>query len=236
MNNMKRFPFITIILATLALIAGALPALTNALEFTREAFARGEIWRLWTAHLTHFDAAHLRWDVFALLLLGPMAERGSRRDWVVAIFVSAPLIGLAVWWLQPHFEVYRGLSGIDCAAYGVTAGHLLRDGWRERHWPTLALGLLACAGVMAKCGYELVAGQPFFVGDTDAFSPVPLAHLVGAATGALVAVVPACIQSRRSSRVTKPFRDSLGMAVQRLRPCIKNPCLWSCCSSSSRRQ
>ena len=184
---MKHIPFVTFSLATLALITGASPAMPGALEFSRDAFSRGEIWRLWTAHFTHFDAAHLRWDVFALLLLGSMAEMKSRRDWLVAIIVSAPLIVLAVWWLQPRFEVYRGLSGLDCAAYGVVAGRLLREGWRERHWPVLSLGLLACAGALAKCGYELLTGQPLFVGATETFSPAPLAHLVGAATGVLSA-------------------------------------------------
>ncbi|MDF9828389.1 rhomboid family GlyGly-CTERM serine protease [Ereboglobus sp. PH5-10] len=186
---MKRLPFITLSLAVFALIVGALPSFTSAFEFTRESFARGEIWRVLTAHLTHFDAAHLRWDVFALLLLGSMAELKSRRDWLVALAVSAPLITLAVWILQPHFETYRGLSGLDCAAYGVVAGHLLRDGWRERHAPTLALGVLACGGALAKCGYELITGNPFFVGETDAFAPVPLAHLVGASIGVLTVFV-----------------------------------------------
>jgi len=183
---MKRIPFITLALAAFALVCGAMPALAGSLEFSRETFARGEIWRLWTAHLTHFGAAHLRWDVFALLLLGSMAELKSRRDWIAAVVVSAPAIVLAVWWLQPQFTVYRGLSGIDCAAYGVVAGHLLREGWRERRGFSLALGAVACAGALAKCGYEVVTGNPFFVGATTAFAPAPLAHLVGVAVGMAV--------------------------------------------------
>ncbi|MDR1011701.1 MAG: rhombosortase [Opitutaceae bacterium] len=201
---MKRIPFITLIFAALAIFAAALPGGTGVLEFTRDAFARGEIWRLFTAHLTHFDAAHLRWDAFALLLLGSMAEWNSRRDWLVTILVSAPLITLAVWIIQPHFEVYRGLSGIDCAAYGVVAGHLLRDGWRPRHWPTLALGMLACGGALAKCGYELITGNPFFVGATDAFAPVPLAHLAGATIGVLVVFASDAAMRLRSRANVSP--------------------------------
>jgi len=128
---MKCIPFFTLTLACIAAGVAVLPpAVAGALEFSREAFARGEVWRVWTAHLTHFGAGHLQWDLFALLLLGAMAEMRSRRDWVVAVAVSAPVIVLGVWWLQPQFEVYRGLSGIDCAAFGVVAGHLLREGWR----------------------------------------------------------------------------------------------------------
>ena len=244
-DKMKRIPVITLSMASAALLAGALPDIAHVLEFSREAFARGEIWRLWTAHLTHFGAGHLRWDVGALLLLGSVAELKSRRDWVVAVVVSAPVIVLAVWWLQPRFEVYRGLSGIDCAAFGVVAGHLLREGWREMRWGAVAswvgesarpacrlgrhaqvqssnlrlagrqtqhagrvrspensetdnsfghicgrgwflfaLGVAACGGAVAKCGYELVTGNAFFVGATDAFAAAPLAHFAGVVVGA----------------------------------------------------
>ncbi len=197
---MKRIPFVTIAIAILTVLTSVSSATVAALEFTRDAFARGEIWRLFTAHLTHFDAAHLRWDVFALLLLGSMAEIKSRRDWVVAILASAPLITLAVWRLQPHFEVYRGLSGLDCAACGVVTGHLLRDGWRGRDLPVFLLGSAACAGALAKCGYEFVTGSPFFVGETGAFTPVPLAHLIGIASGVLVVFALDAIARLRSRR------------------------------------
>jgi len=200
---MKRIPFITLALAGLALGVAALPpAFAGVLEFSHEAFARGEIWRLWTGHLTHFGAAHLRWDVFALLLLGPMAEMKSRRDWVVAVVVSAPVVVLAVWWLQPQFAVYRGLSGIDCVAYGVVAGHLLREGWRERERGrfSFALGVAACGGALAKCGFELVAGRAFFVGATDAFVATPLAHFVGVLAGVLVVFLSVCLPRFRRTR------------------------------------
>ena len=223
---MKRIPCITLALAAIALICGAMPTLADGLEFSREAFARGEIWRLFTAHFVHFGGAHLRWDVLALLLLGSMAEWKSRRDWVAAVVVSAPAIVLAVWWALPQFAVYRGLSGIDCAAYGVVAGHLLREGWRGRAWEgrtsgrprrwslfgkcppfgkpggdgrhgdrpvrrdwfSLALGVAACAGAAAKCGYEVVTGNMVFVGAAEAFAAVPLAHVVGVAVGVMVAI------------------------------------------------
>ncbi|WP_145928854.1 rhombosortase [Termitidicoccus mucosus] len=188
---MRRFPLVTLALAALALLAAALPpAFTDALQFDRDAIARGELWRFLTAHLTHFGVSHLRWDVFALLLLGTMAEGKSRRDWLAALAVSAPAITLLVWALQPHFTHYRGLSGLDCAAYGVIVGHLFRDGLRARHHFTLALAVLAFAAALAKCAYELATGTAFFVGATTAFAPVPLAHLAGVLTGALVTMTP----------------------------------------------
>jgi len=190
MGIMKRIPYITLALGALALVCGAMPAFAGDIEFSREAFGRGEIWRLWTAHLTHFGAAHLRWDVFALLLLGSMAEMKSRRDWVAAVVISAPVIVLAVWWFQPQFAVFRGLSGIDCAAYGVVAGHLLREGWRERRGFSFGLGVVACACALAKCGYEVVTGNLVFVGATDAFAAVPLAHFAGVVAGVVVVLMP----------------------------------------------
>jgi rhomboid family GlyGly-CTERM serine protease len=188
---MRRLPFITLALAALALLLAALPpAFTAALQFDRDAVARGEIWRLLTAHLAHFGAAHLCWDVFALLLLGTMAERKSRRDWIAALAIAAPVITLLVWTLQPRFTHYRGLSGLDCAACGVIVGHLFRDGLRARHPFTLVIAVVAFAAALAKCAYELATGGGFFVGATTAFAPDPLAHLAGVLTGVAVVAFP----------------------------------------------
>ena len=204
---MKSIPFITSALVVITLFCGAMPALASSLEFSRDAFARGEIWRLWTAHFVHFGGAHLRWDVLTLLLLGSLAEFKSRRDWIAAFVISAPAIVLAVWWLQPEFAVYRGLSGIDCAAYGVVAGHLLRDGWRERKHGrgVFALGVAGCAGALAKCGYELLVGQPFFVGATDAFAPAPLAHFVGVVVGVVIVCTGASLSLAMPNLTSHPM-------------------------------
>ncbi len=191
MSPLHRIPWITLLIAAFAGLVATSPAWGAALEFQRAAVTcRGELWRLLTAHLTHFGADHLAWDVAALLILGAMTECENRRGFALTIGGAALAIGLGVWMGQPQFETYRGLSGVDSALYGLVCARLLADGWRARHTFSIVLGGLALAGFALKCGAELTGGATVFAKSGDpgcvsvvAYAPVPLAHLIGLAAG-----------------------------------------------------
>jgi len=184
---MKRIPWFTLGFAALAVAVHCIPALTLGWQFDRAAVAHGQVWRFFTAHLTHFGTDHLRWDLVAFLVLGAMTERVSRSALLVTVALSAALITLGVWIAQPQFETYRGLSGIDCALFGFVVARVIAEGRRARHGFSLAVGGLALAGFAAKCFFELATGGTVFVESTDAFAPVPLAHLIGLIAGAALA-------------------------------------------------
>ncbi len=156
------------------------------LQFERAAIVQGEGWRLLTGHLTHFGADHLRWDLLAFVALGVAAEFQSRSRFLITLGASALLISLGVLIAQPQFVIYRGLSGIDSALFGLVLAGVLLEGWRARHGFSLAVGGLALAGFAAKCAYELITADTVFVASSDVFAPVPLAHLIGMLTGAAV--------------------------------------------------
>jgi rhomboid family GlyGly-CTERM serine protease len=174
-----RFPFLTLTVAAISVAVFLLPdAATAALQFDRNALAAGEWWRFITAHLTHFDANHLAWDVGALIVLGSIGEATSRRRTSVALAVASVAISAAVWAWQPQFETYRGLSGIDCSLFGYFAAALIQQRRRE----SVVLGTVALLGVTAKCLFELITGTTAFATGSG-YAPVPLAHLVGVAAG-----------------------------------------------------
>lgn len=181
---MKRIPWFTLAFAALALVVHFVPALTLGWQFDRDAVAHGQVWRFFTAHLTHFGGDHLRWDLLAFVALGAMAERISRPAFLATLALSAAVITMGVWLAQPQFTTYRGLSGIDSALFGFVVADLLAAGWRTRHGFSLAVGGAALAGFAAKCAFELATRTTVFVETTDAFAPVPLAHLLGLAVGA----------------------------------------------------
>ncbi len=186
---MRRLPWITLVLASLAGLAHASPTLTAAWEFHRAAVNEGgELWRLFTAHLAHFGADHLAWDVAALLVLGTMAEREDRRAFALTLALAATLIGLGVWLTQPALATYRGLSGLDSALYGLVCARLIATGRRQRHTFTVTLGAAALAGFALKCAAEFASGQTVFAAGAD-YAPVPLAHLLGLLSGLTVAVL-----------------------------------------------
>ena len=184
---MKRFPFLTLLLAAFAVVAHVIPGLTEALQCDRDAFSRAELWRLVTGHFTHFGVDHLLWDVIAFVAFGSLVEFRSRRAWCYCVAISAVVISFGVNWLQPQFVLYRGLSGLDSALFAFVATDLLREGRHTRDKLMIALGSLALTGFLAKCAYELISGRTLFVEPNEAFHPVPLAHLLGAVVGVLTA-------------------------------------------------
>ncbi|MFA6959782.1 MAG: rhombosortase [Opitutaceae bacterium] len=185
---MKRIPYCTLGLAALAVAIHFIPALGGVLQFDRTAVAHGQVWRFFTAHLTHFGDDHLRWDVLAFVLLGTLAERISRSGMFSTLGVSALLITTGVWIAQPQFAIYRGLSGIDSALFGFVLADLFAEGWQARHGFSIAVGIVALTGFTAKCAYELGTGGAVFVQSNGIFTLVPLAHLLGMVAGAAVAI------------------------------------------------
>lgn len=174
-----RRPVITPLLAVAAVAIHLLPPdVAAALQFDRAALAAGELWRLLTAHLTHFTPSHLAWDVGVLVGLGWFCERESRRQTVLALALAAGAVSATVWYVLPDLQSYRGLSGLDCALFGLLAMRQLQ----QRSPAAKLTGLLALVALGFKSGWETLSGAPLFVTGGE-FVPVPLAHLVGAGCG-----------------------------------------------------
>jgi rhomboid family GlyGly-CTERM serine protease len=162
------------------------PALTNVLQFDRAAIARGELWRLVTGHWTHWSPSHLAWDLAAFLALGIACVRRRPQATAWTLMVGSIAIGAAVWFGQPQFSTYRGMSGLDAALFGLLAVDLLM-GTRLHAVRAGIAAILLC--FLAKLDFEMMSGRAFFVDSAAAgFVPVPLAHAVGAAVGGVVAL------------------------------------------------
>lgn len=195
----SRFPLLTSALVAAAVAIFLLPpGVAAALQFDRAAVAHGEVWRLVTAHLTHFDASHLVWDVGVLAALGWAGERQSGRATALALALAAVAITGAVWAWQPQFATYRGLSGLDCALYGLQAAHLLRQPGRT---PRL-IGVGALAALGAKCVIELSSGTTLFA-QGNGYDPVPLAHLIGGLAGVLAPGLDSRLRARARRRQSR---------------------------------
>jgi rhomboid family GlyGly-CTERM serine protease len=173
----SRFPFITLTIAAAAVAIHFIPGAATALQFDRHA-AITQFWRLFTGHLTHFGSNHLVWDLGVWLVLGLVCERISGARLAAVTASSALAISAAVWAWQPQFQFYRGLSGIDCALFGLVAGSLLKS----RRRGAMLMGGLALIAACAKCLFELSTASTLFASG-DGYAPVPLAHLVGLAVG-----------------------------------------------------
>jgi rhomboid family GlyGly-CTERM serine protease len=179
----------SLLVALTAIAAHLLPGLGDHLALQRSALLEGAWWQLLTGHLAHFGTSHLGWDVLALVVLGTMAERRSRRQWLITVLGSALLIGIGVLFMAPHILEYRGLSGIDSALFTLVGVGLMRDHAARREWLPLAGLALLVTAFMAKIAFELATGSALFVHDMGAgVIPVALAHVVGGGWGAAVAL------------------------------------------------
>jgi rhomboid family GlyGly-CTERM serine protease len=172
-----RAPFVTLAALGLSLAAFAAP---EAFELTREGLLRGEFWRLLTGHLAHYSLYHLAVDGATLLALGWLYEEsfGPLR-WALILLGAAAVVSGAFLVLEPRLSAYRGLSGLDCAAF---AAAILAEG-RRRPWLAAGLALVFAA----KLVYEQLAGGFIFpaTGLGDMGCPVLSAHTAGAAAGFL---------------------------------------------------
>jgi rhomboid family GlyGly-CTERM serine protease len=203
-----RIPWITVSLAVLACVLYAIPGAAEVLQFDRVTFSSGELWRVFTGHLVHFNRSHFNWDAFALLFLGGSAELLSRRGMIRTLGIAAPAISIAFWIFLPQFTAYRGLSGLDSALAGFGIAYLFRHAQRGHDRKTAAIAAFCALVFIGKSAFEIVTGQTLFASaDTD-FTAVPLAHLVGFAAGAtasrLTPLAPP--RDRRRASCNKPVR------------------------------
>ncbi|HEU4523244.1 MAG TPA: rhomboid family intramembrane serine protease [Thermoanaerobaculia bacterium] len=181
---MKTVLFIVVAVAAAAFVPG------EWLELVRG----GAPWRLVTCHLTHWTHEQLAWDGVAFVALALVCARRNRAAFQATLLASALVIPVAVFSFT-DLAAYRGLSGVASAVFA-----LLLTLESRRSWPVA----LCAAGFAAKLIFEVVAGAALFVNDMGpGVIPVPVAHLSGAITGALIGITstirPCASQSPCSS-------------------------------------
>jgi rhomboid family GlyGly-CTERM serine protease len=143
------------------------------------AAAHGEIWRLWTGHLVHYDFRHFLTNAIAVVVPLALLESRSRRSILLSMTFLAPMISLALLG-GAHFDEYRGASALALTVWVASALTLLRaQSASDRHTGaaliTLAIGKLAFETAGAGHLWTEVA-------------PLPLAHVAGAIAGVIAFV------------------------------------------------
>lgn len=180
-------PWRSLLLAGLAVaVFLALGSAPEALVYDRDALARGEVWRLISAHLVHAGGSHLLWDAAGLLVLGVLFEARLGR-----LFFPVLLAGTAAidaWlWLGSGLARYCGLSGVLNSL--LAAGLVVL--WREsRSWTAPLTAALA----LSKIAVEATRQTALFT--ATAWPPVPLAHAMGFAAGLAAWAMLICCRIR----------------------------------------
>jgi len=191
-------------MGVLAWLMEMFPQAADLLQYDRSAIAQGEFWRLFTGHWIHWNSEHFLWDVIVFVSLGALCESYSRKAFLACLAASALFISIAVWSVLPQMLYYRGLSGIDAALYLMAVVVFMRDKKINDSPGGIIYTALLLTAFLVKVGYELATGDAIFVQSTEDFVPVPVAHMAGAATGALVMLTS--LSRNASKKTCKPAR------------------------------
>ena len=144
---------------------------------------RNAPWTLWSAALVHDSGAHLLANALALAALAVLGTAlGATRSDALALLLAWPLstIALLTW---PAVQAYYGLSGVVHAAAAVLALRgMAQPGSRS-------IGVVMAVGLLAKLLLERGWATPIGFDGRWGFNVAYAAHLTGAATGTLAALV-----------------------------------------------
>jgi rhomboid family GlyGly-CTERM serine protease len=178
-SPLSRVPWWTLGLVAAAILVWAIPGTADFLVYDRVALGEGQWWRLLTAHLVHFSAAHLLNNLAVLAPAAWLAESRSRADARLLLAGSALVIGIVLWAGDPNLAQFGGASGVAIAllVYGALSGLHGRQPWR-----------LICALVLGVTGFKLVAEYYLGWSPTDRMSsadfvPVWQSHFTGLCSG-----------------------------------------------------
>lgn len=186
LNPIKQTP-ITLSIAAAAIIAFMIPSLIGAMQLDTTSSLISQIPQLFSCHLLHWSLDHLGWDLFMFVLVGMICERRNQTGFALVLLLSAILIPVFVVSFAPTLGSYRGLSGLDTGLFAFAAIMLIVEAFQDENWQSVVIYAALFVGMLGKIGYELAYGGTLFV-DSTSFSPVPVAHIVGAVVGTIVAL------------------------------------------------
>lgn len=152
----------------------------------------GELWRLWTGHLVHYDFGHLAFNALAAVPPFVLVGRKARVALVAQLFLIAPLLSLVLLFVGGFGEL-RGASGLIVAAW-CSSGLVLM---RERR---LVESLLMLGAIVAKLVLDRYPVGPLSGGT---FTVSAAAH----AGGAILALLTAPLIGPRALRRPEPLGD-----------------------------
>lgn len=180
---MKLFKFPTNV--TISLIIGGLIAVFATfpdtffplLSLDRSKLAQNEAWRVVTSNFVHFGWAHSLMNLAAFMIFATaLANVFSITRFIALILFCCTAVGVGIYYLNPQYEIYAGLSG---AIHGFFVAGLLANK-RHAYW----LNGVFMAALFGKVMWEHQAD--YQTTELQSLLPVAVAydaHLYGALAG-----------------------------------------------------
>ncbi len=192
LDKLKDSWLIPVLIIVISVLAALLDDLgREALRYDRVWLGQGELWRLLTGHAAHLSWSHLVLNAAGLLLVWFLVGSSyTTTSWLLIITASIAAMDIGFWFLNPQLHWYVGMSGL---LHGLLAAGIV-----ARLHPANGETILLLVLLVAKIGWEQVAGP---VPGSEATSGGPVvvdAHLYGAVGG----VIGAFLTKIRAKRHT----------------------------------
>ena len=155
--------------------------------YERVAILNGEIWRLVTGHLVHFNIPHQLYNLIAFGMMGWMIEHKKCRHFFLLCLLISFSIGIFLVIVKTEIAFYGGLSGLACGLLIYLALAGLRD---KGPWRTLCCAMLFIVPI--KIFFEVYVGESILPYPKGAsFTTMWEAHAIGS----LIALLAFAIQN-----------------------------------------
>jgi rhomboid family GlyGly-CTERM serine protease len=180
-DKLKQLPWITLLFGAVALCLSFLPeSLESVFQFDRNRILNGEVWRLFTGHIIHWNSSHLVWDLLVFLACAGLLEWFQRNLFLGFLIGGALLVSLGMLLFLPGMVTYLGLSALDMGLFAALCLQAISY-CRFRNRKNLALvWSMVLLGCLLKPILEVVAGGSLFVSNFGAgIEPSPASHVFG---------------------------------------------------------
>ncbi len=193
LDKLKDSWLIPVLIIVISVLAALLDDLgREALRYDRVWLGQGELWRLLTGHAAHLSWSHLVLNAAGLLLVWFLVGSSyTTTSWLLIITASIAAMDIGFWFLNPQLHWYVGMSGL---LHGLLAAGIV-----ARLHPANGETILLLVLLVAKIGWEQVAGP---VPGSEATSGGPVvvdAHLYGAVGGVIGAFLTKIRAKRRTA-------------------------------------
>ena len=171
-------PVWTLVVLGGAIVSFIFPEVSSWLVYDRAAILNGQIWRILTSHLVHFDKAPLVYDLIAFGVTGWILESKGRGLFCLSCALMALSIGIFLVGVETSMAYYGGLSGL---AIGLLT-YLALDGLGDLK-PWRVLCRLVVFFVPLKIVLEAyTGGSVLLFTASSAFVPIWESHAMGSLT------------------------------------------------------
>ena len=157
MDTVKHKPLVALALTCIVIMLSP-QYVRESLYLHIEDWKRGEYWRFFSAHLTHYSWTHCLSNVIGLLLLiGIFKDTKQSMHWLTAVIISCITISSGLILFSTQLDWYVGFSGVLTSLYAYASIKTFTENTKISTF--ILIGLIAYVVIQVYGGGELIGSM-----------------------------------------------------------------------------